>query len=82
MFQAKYFPNLMLAYGNVDGPLQCVVSDMTAFRISNVYYELTLYMDLWNNEILTYALSARKGGQDDLYQRPKQSHRTGKAILT
>ncbi|MBQ1745634.1 MAG: IS3 family transposase [Clostridiales bacterium] len=58
---SRVFPNLMLAGVNVDGPLQCVVSDMTAFRLNNVYHELTLYMDLWNNEILTYALSAKKG---------------------
>ena len=58
---SRVFPNLMLAGINIDGPLQCVVSDMTAFRINNTYYELTLYMDLWNNEILTYALSAKKG---------------------
>ena len=25
------------------------------------YYELTLFMDLWNNEILSYSLSSRKG---------------------
>lgn len=58
---SRVFPNLMLAGMNVDGPLQCVVSDMTAFRINNIYHELTLYMDLWNNEILTYALSSKKG---------------------
>ena len=51
----------MLAGINIDGPLQCVVSDMTAFRVNNIYHELTIYMDLWNNEILTYALSAKKG---------------------
>ena len=34
---------------------------MTAFRLKGIYYELTLYMDLWNNEILTYSLSARRG---------------------
>ena len=26
-------------------------------------YELTLYMDIWNNEILAYALSSRRGGR-------------------
>ena len=57
----RVFPNLMLAGINIDGPLQCVVSDMTAFRVNNIYHELTIYMDLWNNEILTYALSAKKG---------------------
>ncbi len=45
----------------VDGPLQCIVSDMTAFYVKGVYYELTLYMDLWNNEIVSHALSSRRG---------------------
>ena len=38
-----------------------VVSDMTAFHLKGSYYELTLFMDLWNNEILSYSLSSRKG---------------------
>ena len=69
---SRVFPNLMLAGVNVDGPLQCVVSDMTAFRINNVYHELTLYMDLWNNEILTYALSTKKGDRTT-YMRGRDS---------
>ena len=46
---------------NVDGPLQCIVSDMTAFYLKGTYYELTLFMDIWNNEILTHSLSAKRG---------------------
>jgi len=57
----KVFPNLMVAGLNVDGPLQCVVSDMTAFYVKGVYFELTLYMDTWNNEILSYSLSSKRG---------------------
>ena len=34
---------------------------MTAFYVKGVYYELTLYMDLWNNEIVSHALSSRRG---------------------
>lgn len=34
---------------------------MTAFYLKGVCYELTLYMNLWNNEILTYALSSKRG---------------------
>ena len=41
--------------------MQCIVSDMTAFRVKGKYYELTLYIDLWNNEILTHSLSAQRG---------------------
>ena len=62
-----------------DRPLQCVVSDMTAFYVKGIYYELTLYMDLWNNEILAHALSSRRGdrmtylsGLDDLIGLKKQ----------
>lgn len=57
----KIYPNLLLAQLNIDGPMQCIVSDMTAFTVSGIYYELTLYMDLWNNEIKAHALSNRRG---------------------
>ena len=57
----KIYPNLLMTGLNVDGPLQCVVSDMTAFYLKGTYYELTLYMDLWNNEILSYSLSGKRG---------------------
>ena len=41
--------------------MQCAVSDMTAFNYQGTHYELTLYMDLWNNEIISYGLSSRRG---------------------
>jgi transposase InsO family protein len=34
---------------------------MTAFYSNGQYYELTLYLDLWNNEILAHSLSAKRG---------------------
>lgn len=55
------FPNLLLSEMQIDGPLQCIVSDMTAFYVKGVYYELTLYMDLWNNEIVSNSLSSKRG---------------------
>ena len=57
----KIFPNLLMSEMQIDGPLQCVVSDMTAFWVKGIYYELTLYMDLWNNEILSHSLSSKRG---------------------
>ncbi len=60
----RVFPNLLMAGLNITGPLQCVVSDMTAFRVKDEYYELTLYMDLWNNEILAYSLSSKRGDRE------------------
>ncbi len=57
----KIYPNLLATGLNINGPLQCVVSDMTAFYLKGIYYELTFFMDLWNNEILSYSLSAKRG---------------------
>ncbi len=57
----KVYPNLLMSEMQIDGPLQCIVSDMTAFYVKGVYYELTLYMDMWNNEIVSHALSAKRG---------------------
>ena len=75
----KIYPNLLMSEMQIDRPLQCVISDMTAFYVKGIYYELTLYMDLWNNEILAHALSSRRGdrmtylsGLDDLIGLKKQ----------
>lgn len=75
----KAFPNLLMSEMQIDGPLQCIVSDMTAFRVQGVYYEFTLYMDLWNNEIVSHSLSSRRGdrmtyisGLKDLLAAKKQ----------
>ena len=57
----KVYPNLLLAGLNINRPYECIVSDMTAFYLDNTYFELTLYMDLWNNEILAYSLSSQRG---------------------
>ena len=75
----RVFPNLLTAELTIEGPLECIVSDMTAFWVHGVYYELTLYMDLWNNEIVAHSLSARRGdrmtyisGLNDLIELKKQ----------
>ncbi len=33
----RIYPNLLLSEINVDGPLQCIVSDMTAFYVKGIY---------------------------------------------
>ncbi len=75
----RIYPNLLMTELQIDGPLQCIVSDMTVFWVKGIYYELTLYMDLWNNEIVSYALSAKRGdrmtyisGLEDLIELKKQ----------
>lgn len=74
----RTYPNLLMTELNITGPLQCIVSDMTAFYVKGIYYELTLYMDLWNNEIVTYSLSSKRGdrmtyisGLEDLIELKK-----------
>lgn len=57
----RIYPNLILAELNITGSMQCIVSDMTAFYSQGRYYELTLFLDLWNNEILAHSLSAKRG---------------------
>lgn len=65
--EIKNFPNFILAELNPLRPFQIVVSDMTAFWANNHYYELTLFMDLFNNEIISYSLSDKKGNPDSYY---------------
>lgn len=60
----KTFPNFILAKLNPLRPFQLVVTDMTAFWANKHYYELTLYMDLFNNEIIAYYLSNKKGNPE------------------
>jgi len=83
----KVYPNLILAGLSIDGLMQCIVSGMTAFRVKGIYYELTLYMDLWNNEIPSHSLSAKRGdrmtyisGLNDLIKLKKQ-HPEYKMVL-
>lgn len=38
----RFSPNLLMTELAISGPLQCIVSDMTAFHVKGSYYELTL----------------------------------------
>lgn len=57
----RLYPNMLMADLNINGPMQCVASDMTAIYVNGIYYELTLYMDLWNNELIAHSVSAKRG---------------------
>ena len=59
--EIRNFPNYILAELTPFAPYMVVVSDMTAFWANKRYYELTLFMDLFNNEIIAYSLSNKKG---------------------
>lgn len=80
--EKRTFDNLVLASMNLTAPLQVVVSDMTAFYVKEVYWELTLYMDLRNNEIVGYGLSSRRGdpytyysGLEKIIEKKKKNRR-------
>lgn len=60
----RLYPNLVVADLELTGPLQCVASDMTAFYVNGTYYELTLYLDLWNNEIVAHKISTKRGDRN------------------
>jgi transposase InsO family protein len=68
----KIFANLLLADLSVTRPFEVIVSDMTAFWCNKTYYELTLYMDLFNNEIVSYAISSRRGDNQTYYDGLKE----------
>ena len=66
------YTNLLVKDLRIDRPFQVVVSDMTAFWCNNTYYELTLYMDLFNNEIVAYDISSKKGDRSTYINGLKQ----------
>lgn len=58
--EIKNFPNYILAELNPLRPFQLVFSDMTAFLANKTYYKLTLFMDLFNKEIVAFSLSNKR----------------------
>lgn len=64
---SKNYDNLILNQLAPMEPFKVVVSDMTAFRRKSVYYELTWYMDLFNNELISYGISTKKGDPNTYY---------------
>jgi len=60
----RYYPNLLVKQMNINRPMEVVVTDMTAFWANRVYYELTLYLDLFDMEIVAYSLSDKRGDRN------------------
>ena len=55
------YDNLIWNNWNTTRPLEIIVSDMTAFYSKGIYYELTLYFDTFNREIVGFGLTDRRG---------------------
>ena len=64
----EIYNNLVLnSWKYLTHPFEIIVSDMTAFKAKGVYYELTLYFDAWNKEIIGYGLANKKGNIQSYY---------------
>ena len=61
------YPNLIGGAWCASKPYEIIVSDMTMFWHKGIHYELTLYLDTFNNEILSYKLSSREGDPRTYY---------------
>ena len=87
--ESKKFNNLIWSgWNTINKPLQVIVSDMTSFYANKSYYELTLYFDVWNKEIVGYGLSSRKGdtktyydGLNQVLNKIKEEQHTDLVIL-
>ena len=62
------FNNLVWnGWKHLSRPFEVIVSDMTTFKVKGIYYELTMYFDAWNKEIVGYGLVSRKGNIKSYY---------------
>ena len=61
------FRNLVNGKWHVDAPLQLVTSDMTMFKSNGKWYEWTLLVDAFNNEILAHSVSSKPGDNKPYY---------------
>lgn len=62
------YPNLVDNHWNASRPLELVVSDMTCIRNNGKLYEWTLFIDTFNNEIISHALSSYRGDPSPYYK--------------
>ncbi|GKI14061.1 transposase [Oscillospiraceae bacterium] len=61
------FPNEVKGHWNAKEPLEIVVSDMTMFKVGTTYWEWTILLDTFNNEILAHSVTAHAGSNKPYY---------------
>ncbi len=66
------FKNLIRNKWDAKKPLEIIVSDMTAFRAAGKYYELTLYIDTFNREIVGFGLGTQQNDPKPYYEGLRQ----------
>ena len=82
------YPNLIWNNWNASKPLEIIVSDMTSFYSKGKYYELILYFDTFNREIVGFGLTDRRGdinpyfeGLEQVINLIKEKEQTGLSTL-
>ena len=61
------FPNQVRGHWNAAAPLQLVVSDMTMLKVGTTYWEWTILLDTFNNEILAHSVTSQRGSNQPYY---------------
>ncbi len=62
------FENAVKGKWNATAPLQIVVSDMTMFKVKGIYWEWTLMVDTYNNEIIAHSVTNVAGSNKPYYE--------------
>ena len=65
--ESVLFANEVRGRWNATQPLQLVVSDMTMFKAGNTYWEWTILLDTFNNEILAHCVTSQTGSNRPYY---------------
>ena len=61
------FHNQVRGHWNAAAPLQLVVSDMTTLKVGTTYWEWTILLDTFNNEILAHSVTSQRGSNKPYY---------------
>ena len=63
----QVFPNEVQGRWNASKPVEIVVSDMTVLKVGKKYWEWTLLLDTFNNEILAHSVTDIQGSNKPYY---------------
>ncbi len=65
--ESQTFPNEVQGHWNASKPVEIVVSDMTVLKVGKKYWEWTLLLDTFNNEILAHSVTDIPGNNQPYY---------------
>ena len=65
--ESQIFPNEVQGHWNATKPVEIIVSDMTVLKVGKKYWEWTLLLDTFNNEILAHSVTDVRGSNKPYY---------------